>query len=241
MQPHLVLIHSPLVGPLTWLLVASELQRRQVETIVPALDDDPKDRVPFWEQHVESVKRALDAIPHATEIVLIGHSGAGPLLPAIGRAANHPIASYIFVDAGIPVDGLSRLELMAHEDPDFARSLVQHLADGTFPEWSEDDLASIVPNPQVRRELVADLRPRGLDFFSEPIPVFADWPDAPCGYLQFSSAYDEPARRAREAGWSFKNVDAGHFSMLTDPSAIADELLAMIQSTNSRRTATPSF
>jgi pimeloyl-ACP methyl ester carboxylesterase len=230
MQTHVVLVHSPLVGPLTWSLVASELQRRQVETIVPALVDDPKDRAPFWEQHVESVKRALDAIPHDTEIVLIGHSGAGPLLPAIGQAANHPIASYIFVDAGIPVDGLSRLELMAHEDPDFARSLVQHLADGgTFPEWSEDDLASIVPNPHVRREFVADLRPRGFDFFSEPIPVFANWPDAPCGYLQFSSAYDEPARRAREAGWSFKKIVAGHFPMLDDPSAIADALLDLVQ------------
>src|SRR5215216_2859024 len=123
MQTYLVLVHSPLVGPLTWSLVASELQRRHTETIVPALDDDPKNRAPFWEQHVESVKQVLDAIPHDAEIALIGHSGACPLLPAIGQAANHPIASYIFVDAGIPVDGLSRLELMAHEDPDFARSL----------------------------------------------------------------------------------------------------------------------
>jgi hypothetical protein len=234
MQTYLVLVHSPLVGPLTWSLVASELQRRHTETIVPALDDDPKNRAPFWEQHVESVKQVLDAIPHDAEIALIGHSGAGPLLPAIGQAANHPIASYIFVDAGIPVDGLSRLELMAHEDPDFARSLVQDLAEGgTFPEWSEDDLASIVPDPQVRRELVADLRPRGLDFFSEPIPVFAGWPDAPCGYLQFSSAYDEPARRAQEAGWPIKDLPAAHFHMLVDPLAVADALLDLIQSMDS--------
>jgi hypothetical protein len=234
MQTHLVLIHSPLVGPLTWLLVANDLRSRQVETIVPALDDDPKDRAPFWEQHVESVKRALGAIPHGTEISLIGHSGAGPLLPAIGQAANHPIASYVFVDAGIPVDGLSRLELMAQEDPDFARSLVQHLADGgTFPDWSEDDLASIVPDQGLRRELVAGLRPRGLDFFSEPIPVFAGWPDAPCGYLQFSSAYDAPAKRAREAGWPFKGIAAGHFHPLVDPSAVADALLDLIQLLNS--------
>ena len=32
-----VLIHSPLVGPLTWTLVADELQRKGIEVVVPVL------------------------------------------------------------------------------------------------------------------------------------------------------------------------------------------------------------
>ena len=230
MRTIIVLIHSPLVGPITWSRVAHELRGLQVDAITPTLVDEERRLAPYWEQHVDSVTRELNAVPRDIELVLIGHSGAGALLPAIGKATGHLVAAYIFVDAGIPIDGLSRLELMAGEDPDFAQSLVQHLAaGGEFPDWSDVDLASIVPDPLLRHELVVELRPRTLDFFSEPIPVFDRWPDAPCGYLQFSSAYDAPARRAREAGWHHSEINAGHFHMLVDPPAVADALLALIQ------------
>jgi hypothetical protein len=225
----LVLNHSPLVGPVTWSLVANDLHQLQVETVVPTLVDDVSRRAPFWKQHVEAVTRELDTIPQDTALALVGHSGAGALLPAIGHATNQQIAAYIFVDAGNPIDGMSRLELLAGEDPDFAQSLEQLLATGgTFPDWSEEDLASVVPDPLLRRELVGELRPRALDFFSEPIPVFDGWPDAPCGYLQFGSAYDAPASRAREAGWRYMEVTAGHFHMLVDPQTVARALLNLI-------------
>ena len=73
------------------------------------------------------------------------------------------------------------------------------------------------------------MRPRPLAFFTEPIPVFAGWPDAPCAFLQFSPAYDVPARRAREAGWRYREIAAGHFHMLVDPAAVADALLDLIE------------
>ena len=160
---------------------------------------------------------------------MVGHSGAGPLLPAIGREIGRPIAAYGFVDAGIPADGKSRLDLMEAEDPPFARDLLQHLtAGGRFPEWTEDDLSSIVLDATLRRQLLAELRPRPLAFFTEPIPVFAGWPDAPCTFLQFSPAYDVPARQAREAGWPYHHLAAGHFHMLADPAAVAGAILDLI-------------
>ena len=36
-----VLIHSPLVGPLTWKLVADQMRQRDMEVIVPTLVDAP--------------------------------------------------------------------------------------------------------------------------------------------------------------------------------------------------------
>ena len=81
----------------------------------------------------------------------------------------------------------------------------------------------------VRRRLLAELRPRPLAFFTEPIPaVFAGWPDAPCAFLQYSSAYDVPARRAKEAGWRYREIAAGHFHMLVDPAPVANTLLDLI-------------
>jgi hypothetical protein len=221
-----VLIHSPLVGPFTWSLVAEELRQRGIETVVPALADDDGGGLPFWRQHVESVIRAVHAIPPAVPLALVGHSGAGPLLPAIGQEMDHPVAAYVFVDAGIPADGMSRLDLMETEDPAFARHLRQQLAAGErFPSWTDADLAPILPEPRLRRHLIAELQPRSLAFFAEPIPVAAGWPGAPCGYLTFSPAYAVPAQRAREAGWGYREIAAGHFHMLVDPPAVAAALL----------------
>ncbi|MGH2535448.1 MAG: alpha/beta hydrolase [Thermomicrobiales bacterium] len=229
MRSTFVLIHSPLVGPLTWSLVADELQQRNVETVVPALTDDTGADLPFWRQHAEAVARAVAPLPPDRPVALVGHSGAGPLLPVIGQRIGRPVAAYLFVDAGIPIDGASRLDLMANEDPEFARHFREHLtAGGRFPAWTDGDLAAILPDRCLRRQLIADLRPRALAFFTEPIPVFPGWPDAPCGYLKFSAPYDVPARRAREAGWPDREIDAGHFHMLIDSPAVAAALLDLV-------------
>ncbi|MGH2560695.1 MAG: alpha/beta hydrolase [Thermomicrobiales bacterium] len=226
MDTAFVLIHSPLVGPLTWSLTAEELRLRGVETIVPALTDDAVADLPFWHQHAAFVAQALTPLLPDQPVTLVGHSGAGPLLPAIGQRISQPVAAYLFVDAGIPAGGASRLDLMADEDPAFALRFRERLvAGGRFPAWTDDDLAAILPDPRLRQLLIADLRPRALAFFTEPIPVFAGWPDAPCGYLKFSAPYDVPARHAREAGWPSREIAAGHFHMLVDPPVVADALI----------------
>ena len=77
----------------------------------------------------------------------------------------------------------------------------------------------------LRRQMVAELRPRGLDFFTEPIPVFEGWPDASCIYIKFSPPYGYPAIQARQAGWPTYELEAGHFHMLVDPVAVADLMM----------------
>ncbi len=223
------LIPSPLVSAFTWALVAAELRRRGVEVVLPDLEDDGGSLSPFWRQHVASAVRAIEAIPASSPLVLAGHSGAGPLLPAIGAALEWPVRGYLFVDAGIPVDGLSRLQLMEREDPAFAAWFRGYLMEGgRYPVWGEEELAPLVRDAGVRRQVIAGLRPRGEAFFDEPIPVPAGWPEAPCGYLQLSAAYDVPARQARERGWPVARIDAGHFHPLVDPGEVAAVMLSLV-------------
>src|SRR5215207_1088788 len=115
-----VLIHSPLVGPLTWSLVADEMEQRGINVVVPILVDSPDSPEPFWKQNAESVSRALAQIPKNSPVTLVAHSGAGPLLPAIRQILPSPVKAYLFVDAGIPRNGASRLDLMKSEDPEWA-------------------------------------------------------------------------------------------------------------------------
>ncbi len=229
MDALVVLVHSPLVGPLTWAPVATELCRLGVEVIVPSLTDRDGDGLPFWRQHAEAVAQALAPVPDGRPLVLAGHSGAGPLLPAIAEASRHPVAAYLFVDAGLPEDGQSRLDLMAAEDPEFAGQLREHLAaGGRFPTWSEDDLREAIPDAGLRRDVVAGLHPRSQAFFAEPLPVFPGWPDAPCGYLRLSSAYLVPAQRAMDAGWAYRDIEAGHFHLLVDPGGVGRALMELM-------------
>lgn len=218
-----VLIHSPLAGPLTWKRVAEQMRQLGVEAIVPLFQDSPNSKEPFWKQHAES---ASTQIPKEKPVVLVAHSGAGPLLPAIRELLVNPVKAYIFVDAGIPRDGATRLDLMKSEDPQWAAQFEKELeGGGTFPHWSFADLQEIIPDPSLREQTVAEIRPRGLAFFTEAIPVFEGWPDAPCAYIQLSAAYERPAAQARSAGWQTYELEAGHFHMLVDPAAVTDLIL----------------
>lgn len=221
-----VLIHSPLVGPLTWRLVADEMRQRGLKVFVTNLKDSPDSREPFWKQHADSVSSDLADIPKDAFVTLVAHSGAGPLLPAIRQMLPNPVSAYVFVDAGIPRDHASRLDLMKSEDPEWANEFQKELERGErFPTWSFDDLQEVIPDASLRQQMVAELCPRGLNFFTEAIPVFEGWPDAPCVYIQFSAPYDQPAAYARQAGWPVHKLEAGHFHMLVDPKMVTDMIV----------------
>ena len=219
----LVLIHSPLVGPLTWSLVADEMRQRSLDVLVPNLEDSPDSNEPFWKQHAESVSRFFKGLPVDKPLTLVAHSGAGPLLPVIRASISNPVHAYVFVDAGIPQNQATRLDLMKSEEADWARQFQGYLeGGGRFPDWSSKDLQEILPSDELREQMVAEIRPRALDFFTEPIPVFERWPDAPCVYILFSEPYQRAAVQAREAGWQTRELKAGHFHMLVDARAVTD-------------------
>lgn len=225
-----VLIHSPLVGPLTWELVRHELARRGVEAVTPAVTDRPTSALPFWKQHAESAASQLSAIPQSRSIVWVAHSGAGPLLPVIRHLLPNPLSAYMFIDAGIPHNGFSRLDLLGLESQTWAEQFHQTLLQGArFPTWSSDDLRAIIPDDELRRKMIAEINPRALPFFTESIPVFAGWPDGPCAYIQLSAPYDSNARQARQLGWLVQVLSAGHFHMLVDPSAMAEVIIQTVQ------------
>ncbi|MBA2452544.1 MAG: alpha/beta hydrolase [Chloroflexia bacterium] len=234
MQPAFVLVHSPLVGPSTWSLVADTLERKGFETLVPTLGS-VNPALPYWKQHATEVAEALKSISRDVPLILVGHSGAGSLLPAIQQLAKCDVAAYIFVDAGIPLNGRSQLELMTLESPEFAGQFREALESGErFPTWSAEDLQDIIPDETFRNRIVSELQPRSMDYFNELIPVFEGWPDAPCAYIQFTSTYEVFAERARTEGWPFQRIDAGHFHMLVDSEVVTTALLYVVRSMQNR-------
>jgi hypothetical protein len=227
----MVLLHSPLVGVESWGRLPEALRRGGVGAVAMGVGGD--EGAPFAERYVRgAVGAVLGAGSLAGPLVLVGHSGAGPLLGAVGdglRAAGRPVGGYLFCDAGLPRAGASRLDLLAVEDPEMAAAFGAELErGGQFPTWRDADLAPLVPDPAARAALLGSLRPRGLDFFTEPLPPAPGWPDAPCGFLRLSATYDGWAREAERRGWPTARIDAGHFHPLVDPDGVAATLLGLL-------------
>lgn len=217
-----LLVHSPLVGPSTWSLTADALQARGHSAFVPDLWAHEATAPGDWSAFGRAMAGASSRLPAKTPVHLVAHSGAGPLLPHLSRYLTHEVASYVYVDAGLPRDKASFLDLLEDELPEHAAKMKSDLERGiAYPQWEEEALRSVVPDSHRRRRLVTEIHPQPLKYFQTPIPVPSDWPDAPCGYLQLSPAYQYSAERARQQGWLVTELEAGHFHMLVDPEAVA--------------------
>ena len=222
-----MLLHSPLVGPYTWEPVADQLRQRGLPVMLPALTNFGGD-LPFWKQHVRAVASAVQPLATSEPIILVGHSGAGVILPAIGEAIKRPVAAYVLVDSDMPRNGRARLDRFSKEDADLFRSAA---VDGAIPPWTEERLVEAIPDPRRRARFASELRPTPLGVYQEPLSVPAQWPDAPCAYLSFAGtgAYAEAVREVREKGWDFIEMNGLHFHMLVDPAAVAEALVRLVE------------
>lgn len=227
------LIHSPFTSAVVWGTAADELRAHGFTVVVPEVLDD--DNPPFASHFIARVAQQLHLDAPGEHLVLVGHDGAGPLLPQIAfarRAAGSPVAGYVFVDATLPrtVKSATRLELIEADDPVAGAEMSQQLASGhRYPEWTDDELVDSALEPSDRALLMAGLRPRSLDFFTEPLPVPEDWPDAPCAYLKLSDAYAAAARTAELRGWPVRRLRVSHFWSLTHPAQFASELADVLE------------
>jgi Alpha/beta hydrolase family len=85
-HPALVLVHSPLVGPLTWEPVAERLRRAGRVVIVPSLTGATDGAPPYYRRLAGRVADEVAGACASSRVMLVGHSGAGALLPAIAEA-----------------------------------------------------------------------------------------------------------------------------------------------------------
>lgn len=220
-----VLVHSPLLGPSSWQGVSDTLAADGHIALSPDLDELRPREGPYWKRHVDAVVRAMAATGIAGSAILVGHSGAGRLLPAIGSAWGEGVGGYLFVDAGLPDPSHPR-----KGTGEFARHLDRlHAASGRYPDWSDEALRASVPDPALREAILADVRAQAPEFWEEVVPIPSGWPDAPCAYLRFRTnpAYEQDAREAARRGWPVREIVGGHFHLVVEPKVVADNLLTL--------------
>jgi pimeloyl-ACP methyl ester carboxylesterase len=235
-KPVFVLIHSPLVGPTTWLPVAHELGRRGRDAVVPSLVGAAEAAAPQW-RHVPDAVRAATRRT-ADPILLVGHSGGGLLLPTIAESLTAEVAALIFVDSFLPPEGGSvRLAPPGLMEP--LRALAR---DGVLPPWSrwfgDDAMRGLVSDERLRAALEAEMPRLPLSYFEASVPLPEGWGARPCGYLLLApDPYGPSAAEARDRRWPLAELQGvQHLATATDPVGVADALLelerALVQSSH---------
>jgi hypothetical protein len=223
-----VLAHSPSVGPATWQPVAGELQRLGHHAVVPSLLAVADCEPPFWPHVVAAVQAGLAGLAGTDPdqpLVLVAHSNAGVFMPVIATGLSRQAACCIFADATVPAaDGSTPVA-----EPEFLPFL-RELAgpDGRLPRWTDwwddADVAPMFPDAVTRQVITAEQPRLQLRYYQEQVPVPAGWDHRPCGYLQFSPAYEDQASRARERGWPVRQVPGEHLHQVVDPERVSHAL-----------------
>jgi pimeloyl-ACP methyl ester carboxylesterase len=222
--PVFVLVHSPLLGPTSWSPFASALEARDREALVPPLLGIAEAPASSWREGVKAARSAAAGI--ARPVVLVGHSGAGPLLPSIAGGLASEVAALIFVDASVPPASGSAPLVPAG----FMDQLRATATDGVLPPWSswfgEGAMRELVPDGALREVLELEMPRMPLAYFEESVPVPERWTERPCAFLLLTEAYGESAADARARGWPVAEIThVQHLAPATDPIAVTDALL----------------
>lgn len=221
MAAQLVLLHSPLVGPQTWSALALPLRARGYAVSVPDYSGALRGgAAPYYEK---IVRIASASVASGSPIVLIAHSGAGVLVPAI--AANCNARAAIFVDAQLPHPGKSWFDTA----PNTLRAHLRNLArNGRVPPWHAwwpgGAIEKMLNDSSAFEHLVSDAHDVPLAFFEEPAPSAPLAKGLRCAYLQLNPGYESEAEEAGRLGWLAVSFPRHHLAMLTHPEDVAAEL-----------------
>ena len=214
-----VLLHSPLLGPLTWQGVARELADRGLAAEAPAWTPLAEVAGDFYASLAKAMARTIED-GGGDPVILVAHSGAGALAPALAQALGAPVIGVILVDAILPHPGLSWLDTAP---PALREDLTLGSQGGELPSWDAwwppGALERLVPDPGLRAALLGELGPLPLAYFEEPAP--AATLTGAVGYLQLSGAYEDQAQIARQRGWLSRRLQLNHLSPLTAPREVA--------------------
>lgn len=217
----MLFVHSPLVGPSSWASLAPLVRQRGAVTAVPDLTGVAGAPSPAWRWFVAEAVAAAADLPGT--VVVVGHSGAGVMLPAIAAALGDRHASTVFVDAVVPPESGSH-----HTPPQLLELLDGVTTDDVLAPWLDwwpaSTIAELLPSADLEASVRSDLPQLPRAFYDDDVHVPDGWTSRRNAYVQTSPAYDDDHRRAAALGWPTAVVDGTHLSILTDPGTVLGAL-----------------
>ncbi len=232
-----VLVHGAWRGGWCWGRVAPLLRAAGHEVFTPTLTG-LGERAHLasadinLDSHVADVLGVLEA-EELDAVVLCGHSYGGMVITGVAERAAKRIEALVYLDAFVPEDGQSVLQLMGPERSAALRDQASRTGDG----WRVD------PPPASFFEAMDPEDSAWIDrrCVAQPIATLGQ-PIASAGAIgqvrrriyiwadnDRVTAYAHCADHARNApDWDYHDVPAGHDVMIDAPEALAEILLAAV-------------
>ncbi|GAB1514596.1 hypothetical protein JCM33774_66380 [Actinophytocola sp. KF-1] len=219
-------MHSPFLGPASLRPLADALASLGHPAVL--LDLRPSVVAPPVHQVLlGAFADAMSEEPLDGPVVLIGHSGAGPLLPAFADSLEDDVAGLVFVDAGLPTPGRSWRDTVPASLYAELRALSR---EGQLPRWQRwfdpDPLEALVTDPELRAEIADEAPEVPIAFLKEERPE-VEWA-GPAGFVLLSEPYEEDAAAAEAQGWPVRRLATHHLAPATDPDPVARAILEVL-------------
>jgi hypothetical protein len=230
MTVKLVLLHSPLVGPGTWRLLIPLLRSHGHDVAVADFSAVMAGTGPYYPQLVQCARAVIG---NSRNYVLIAHSAAGVLIPALAEQGD--AIGAIFVDALLPRPSRSWLDTAPAE---LISGLEKLACDGRVPPWHlwwpRDAVKSLVKEAATFEKFAAELNELPFAYFNEVTPASVLAQNFATAYLQLSAGYAAEAAIAERNGWPVRRLSLHHLAMLTHCDEVASEIELLV-----RRLAVP--
>lgn len=187
--------------------------------------------------HVQDVVNVL-FYEDLREVILVGHSYGGAVITGVADRAAERLAQLVYLDAALPDDGESLLDLFDPATNAAREERVRTLGEG----WRIPlDVATTLRNygiadPADAEWLAARLLPQPFATFRQALRL-ARPPDPSLGrtfiYCTRKPGPDSvapmAARARAAAGWRYREIATGHDAMVTMPHELADLLLDVVR------------
>jgi pimeloyl-ACP methyl ester carboxylesterase len=235
-----VLVHGGWQGGWAWHMVAPLLRSAGHEVCTPTLhglDEGDVDRAGLTLGDLAG--GLIQEIEHRNldDIVLVGHSGGGPVAQLVADRFGHRVQRIVFISAWVLHDGESILDVHTPAEAATLRANAARSLDNTIV-MDTDRWASSFMQDATPRQLTATtnrLVPTPLGWFDEPIklPRFFGL-HLPASYVFLRDDRSAPRERYRAMAARLDHpqiVECGgsHQAMLTQPNAVANALRAAIE------------
>jgi pimeloyl-ACP methyl ester carboxylesterase len=236
-----VLVHPAWFGGWCWKKITPLLRARGYDVYTPTLTGlgerahlaRPEIGLNI---HIEDVANLLK-YEDLSGVVLVGNSSAGMVITGVADQAPERIAHIVYLDAFVPQDGQTMLDLVPPDRRPLMEMLVQKEGQGwLLPRFAPPPWEKFVPEAwRITDE--ADLRwalPRlnatPFGHFKEPVhrknAAAEKLPRTYIRCVQWPNAvFDRYAEAARQtAGWRYRELATSHIPYITHPHQVADLL-----------------
>jgi pimeloyl-ACP methyl ester carboxylesterase len=213
-----VIVHGGFGGGWEWREVARRLQAGGHEVTRPTLTglgerSHRADAAVDLGTHVEDVVQHLE-FEGLREVMLVGHSYGGMVTTWVADRVPERIAALVYVDAFVPRNGESLLDLAG---PVLSGALRESAVDGLVP-------APGGAPPGYPAWYVERGRPHPLACFEQAVELAGRGDAIPRTYvkcLRSDIPLEASVERARAAGCTMTEIDTHHDAQVADPGGLA--------------------